>query len=642
MISYYNRQVAHHEIDHIFQDLFPSHGMTARPSQIELSHKMLDAMIHGKIALSDAGTGIGKTYAYLVAGVSFSRALSRENVPFRPIIISTSSIALQTAVREDYIPFLSSVLMEGKLIQAPILAVIRKGKSHYVCDERLMRRLRQVDLERKNPLAAQALLSLQNHLDTDQAPHLSQYDRNQVCVPTVCDCRRDSCRYRCYMEECSSDRYLFQICNHNLLLADAIHRGSGHRPILPDSCALIIDEAHKLPETARQMLGVTLAAKDIRTLIRTLRAERYLLASESLAEMAAALLKLMSLPPDGNRPFSDYARCMVGLARTLTTIQRQIGGALTPTARKELNRISSTVHLFLEERSDLVFYTAEDSDGGTLLCASISDLTAQLHATLWSQFQPILITSGTLAIGDDFCRFKEEAGLTHNPRIEESVSPSPFNYQKNCLLYFPTTPPKHHEADYFDKLADEIHSLLLAVHGHALVLFTSYAAMSSVKDHLNHQALPFPLFTMGRNAPYTMAQFKASPGSVLFATGAAWEGFDFPGDCVSLLVIPRLPFQYPDALQEKKSEAYPDLRTFIRAVAVPEMQVKLKQGFGRAIRTETDTCVIAILDERAVKGSRYSKDVRSALPDMPVTNSIYEVGRFIRQVKDKGYFEEVA
>ena len=642
MISYHNRQVAHHEIDHIFQDLFPGHGMTARPSQIELSHKMLDTMTHSKIALSDAGTGIGKTYAYLVAGVSFSRALNRENIPFQPILISTSSIALQTAVREEYIPFLSSVLLEDKLIQIPIRAVIRKGKSHYVCDERLMRRLRRLDLERKNPLAAQALLSLRDHLDADQAPHLSQYDRNRVCVPTICDCRRDSCRYLCYMEACNSDRYLFQICNHNLLLADAIHRGSGHRPILPDVGALIIDEAHKLPETARQMFGVTLAAKGIRTLIRILRAERYLLASESLADMAAALLKLMSLPHDGDRPFSDYVRHMIGPARTLATIQRQIGGVLTPTAGKELGRISSAVNLFLEERSDLVCYTAADDDGGTLLCASISDLTAQLQATLWSQPQPVLLTSGTLAIGKDFCRFKEEAGLTDNSRVQESVSPSPFDYRKNCLLYFPTMPPRQHEADYFAKLAEEIRTLLIAVHGHALVLFTSYAAMSAVKDRLKLQPLPFPLFTMGRNAPHTMAQFKAAPGSVLFATGAAWEGFDFPGDCVSLLVIPRLPFQYPDALQEKKREAYPDLRTFIRAVAVPEMQIRLKQGFGRAIRLETDTCVIAILDERAAKGSRYFRDVQSALPEMPITSSIYAVERFIRRVKDESYFEEAA
>ena len=278
----------------------------------------------------------------------------------------------------------------------------------------------------------------------------------------------------------------------------------------------------------------------------------------------------------------------------------------------------------------------------TLLCASISDLTSQLHATLWSQNQPILLTSGTLAIGKDFCRFKEEAGLTGNPRVEESVSPSPFDYRKNCLLYFPAMPPRHHEADYFDKLTEEIRTLLIAVHGHALVLFTSYAAMSAVKDRLKHQPLPFPLFTMGRNTPHTMAQFKASPGSALFATGAAWEGFDFPGDCVSLLVIPRLPFQYPDALQEKKRAAYPDLLAFIRAVAVQEMQIRLKQGFGRAIRLETDTCAIAVLDERAAKGSRYFNDVCSALPEMPVTNSIYAVERFIRQIKNEDYFREVA
>ena len=248
----------------------------------------------------------------------------------------------------------------------------------------------------------------------------------------------------------------------------------------------------------------------------------------------------------------------------------------------------------------------------------------------------------TFTIGKDFCRFKEEAGLTDNSRVEESVSPSPFDYRKNCLLYFPAMPPRQREADYFAKLAEEIRTLLIAVHGHALVLFTSYAAMSAVKDRLKQQPLPFPLFTMGRNAPHTMAQFKAAPGSVLFATGAAWEGFDFPGDCVSLLVIPRLPFQHPDALQEKKRKVYPDLRSFIRAVAVPEMQIKLKQGFGRAIRLETDTCAIAILDERAAKGSRYFRDVQSALPEMPVTSSIYAVERFIRRVKDESYFEEAA
>ena len=133
------------------------------------------------------------------------------------------------------------------------------------------------------------------------------------------------------------------------------------------------------------------------------------------------------------------------------------------------------------------------------------------------------------------------------------------------------------------------------------MLFTSYAAMSAVKERLRGKT-PYPLLTMGRNAVHTMEQFMGKPGSVLLATGAAWEGFDFPGDCVSLLIIPRLPFAVPDALKDKERERHPSLKSFIRAVAVPEMQIKLKQGFGRAIRTETDTCVIAILDERAEIG----------------------------------------
>lgn len=125
--------------------------------------------------------------------------------------------------------------------------------------------------------------------------------------------------------------------------------------------------------------------------------------------------------------------------------------------------------------------------------------------------------------------------------------------------------------------------------GHALVLFTSYATMSAVQERLSKEHLVWPLFTMGRNTVHTTEQFKSHPGSVLLATGAAREGFDFPGDCVSLLVIPRLPFPCPDAMKEKEREQYDTLHAFIRAVVVPEMQIKLKQGFGRAIRTETDT-----------------------------------------------------
>ena len=636
-----NRHNAHNEIDHIFQDLFPARNMAERPEQAALCHRMLDAMLEGGIALCDAGTGIGKTYAYLVAGTVYSRFRAACGLGPKPILVSTSSIALQTAARDEYLPLLSGLLTEDGMISQPLQAVIRKGKSHYVCDERLERRLGQLDLQRKNWKAGAALLSLRGQLDMDEAAHLSGYDRERVCVPRICDCGRESCRYRSFLEDCDSGHYLFHICNHNLLLADAIHRGSGREPILPDACALVVDEAHKLPETARQMFGVTLAAEDIRTLTYSLRGERFLLAADILRDTSASLMRKLASPPK-DKPFAYYTNSLAAPERSLTVISRQLHGLLTMPIRRKLDRLSTTVTLFHQGHPDMVFYTEEDAHGGTMLCATIADLTAQLRQTLWRQERPVVLTSATLAVGEDFRRFKEETGLLTDSRVTESVAPSPFDYQQNCLLYLPQIPPRQKAAAYYDELAKEIAALLNAAQGHALALFTSYAAMSAVKERLPNYGLRYPLFTMGRSAIHTTEQFKASPGSVLLAAGAAWEGFDFPGDCVSLLIIPRLPFAVPDALKEKERENHTTLRLFIRAVVVPEMQIKLKQGFGRAIRTETDTCVVAILDERAAKGKRYSKDVLAALPEMPVTGSLGDVARFIRQVKGPDYFREAS
>ena len=135
------RMEAHTLIDHVFCDLLPASGLTMRPEQVELSHQMLNTMLRGEIALCDAGTGIGKTLAYLTAGTAFLQYRAKMGLEFQPLMISTSSIALQRAIQREYLPQLSAALLENKIIQTPILAVIRKGKSHYVCDQRLERRL---------------------------------------------------------------------------------------------------------------------------------------------------------------------------------------------------------------------------------------------------------------------------------------------------------------------------------------------------------------------------------------------------------------------------------------------------------------------------------------------------------------------
>ena len=319
-----DRQATHNMIDHIFHVLLPAQGMAERPEQTALSHLMLDALLDGSIALCDAGTGIGKTYAYLAAGMAFLRFRTTNGQRFRPIIISTSSIALQNAVQTEYLPTLSAALAEDGMIDQPLRAVIRKGKSHYVCDRRLEQRLGQLDLSRKNWKAGRALLSLREQLDMDTAAHLSSYDRDRVCVPQTCNgCGQEDCRYLAFLEDCDSGSYPFQICNHNLLLADAIHRGTGQSPILPDACAVVIDEAHKLPETARQMFGTTLEARDIHSLIRSLRREKFLLAGESLSELSAPLLRLMEQPFDTEKTFKYTFTPTIGiyflLARSLST-----------------------------------------------------------------------------------------------------------------------------------------------------------------------------------------------------------------------------------------------------------------------------------------------------------------------------------
>ena len=632
-----NRQKAHAMIDHIFKDLLPAQGMAERSEQIKLSHRMLDTMLNGSIALCDAGTGIGKTYAYLAAAAAASRfgaGLSR-----RPIIISTSSIALQNAVQTEYLPLLSCTLLADGQIDKPLLSVIRKGKGHYVCDERLQRRLRQVNFQKKDPVAADALRSLKDTLDMDKVPHLSGYDRERVCVPQFCDCDHQDCRYKRFLKRCDDDCYVFQICNHNLLLADAIHRSQGRRSILPEHGIIIVDEAHKLPEAAREMFGMTLTAGDIQSMIRQLRAERYLLAADVLTDTAGPLLRKLTAPREEAETLDAYLHLLTIPSRSLPIIEKQVGNLLTVQGRRQLETLRGAVSLFSDPQSNMILYTAEDDDGGTMLCATVSNLTEQMRRILWRPEHAFVLASGTLAVGDDFHRFRSQAGLLDGRRVTESVSLSPFDYRRNCLLYLPQLPPSQRSETYYDELAEEITALIRAAWGHALILFTSYAAMSAVKDRLRERELSFPLFTLGRNAMHMTERFRQTPGAVLLATGAAWEGFDFPGDCVSLLVIPRLPFAYPDALKEKERENYPSLRQFIQNVAVPEMQIKLRQGFGRAIRTEADTCVIAILDERASHGRRYYAAMRDALPDMRTTSSLRAVTKFLRELKPESYFE---
>ena len=642
MITVTQKNKAHKDIDKIFEKILPQYGLKKRNEQIRLSHNMLDAMFNSSIALSDAGTGIGKTYAYLVAGVVFTKYREAAGELRQPIVISTATIALQDAIHEEYIPFLSSVLTHAGYMDEPILSVVRKGKSRYVCDKRLKKRLKSIDADKKNEKNTQSLLLLKKHLDMDKVEHLSGYDRRQVAVPRTCDCG-ENCRYNKFIEDCSSDKYLFQICNHNLLIADAIRTHCNRHMILPGYCALVVDEAHKFPAAARQMFGRTLGYDEVLSLVNSLRAEHYPLAAYNLVTALKPVMKGLTAESDEDRRKFERQRPkhLAESLRVLESIRKVIGHELSHRTSLDMARMIATLQLFTEESSDIILYVDDDEHGRPTLCAAAADMSVQMEKTLWSLPLPILLTSGTLAVGEDFTRFKEESCLAGCDRITESVSVSPFNYEQNCLLYIPHYTPSIREGsleEYFEDITMDISELLSVSNGHALILFNSYSAMSAVKDHLKEYHLPQPIFVLNRNNPHTLEAFRESENGILLATGAAWEGMDFPGDLVSMLIIPRLPFPIPDAFSDHEKEKYDSLRDFIHAVALPDMQIKLRQGFGRAIRLETDTCVVAVLDERAQRSKRYHHAVREALPEMHMTGSMEAVEQFFHTVKPEEFF----
>jgi ATP-dependent DNA helicase DinG len=296
-------------------------------------------------------------------------------------------------------------------------------------------------------------------------------------------------------------------------------------------------------------------------------------------------------------------------------------------------------------QSNLISWLEKRVEGETetdALCAIPKDLDTRLHRDLWSQGIPIVLTSGTLSASGDFTHTKETLGLKHLPErvLAQTSMPSPFDYKNNTLLYISNAVPFPNQQDkrYLVAVADEIERLVRMSHGHAAVLFTSYNAMGQVFAMLKERGLTYPMFQMGRRDTAALEKLKTSGNGILFASGSFWEGIDIPGDALSLLVIVKLPFAAPDPISDYEQTLYSDMYAYKARVLVPEMLIKLKQGFGRLIRAETDTGVCAILDSRAREGGAYHRRVLDALPDCPSTSDAGNVCRFLTKRKPLAYF----
>lgn len=646
---------AHQEVEKIFRVLLPEQGLTVREEQIRLCHEMLDTLLGERIALCDAGVGIGKTYAYLVACVlmrKYSILMERNSLPKQhPVVVSTSSIALQKAILSEYVPFLSRVLVEQGIIQTPLRAVVRKGKEHFVCDNRLEQRIEAIRHKRKNEAQKEALLSLRKHYDMDTVKDLSGFDRRLVCVPKFCprECPgRQTCRYQRYLEESKKQDVFLQICNHNYLLADAFHRREEYKPLLADYRALVVDEAHKLPEAARQMFGKNLCMDDIREIAYYLEREHQNVEARTLKAGMYSIFTIIReshISSHGIKEnFQLTGECEFCLWEGIQMIERmmeQLKGVVPKWVLNRLQEAKEVLECFLQKNSKYVLHLRMDKEKIPVLCAASREIPQLLREMLWDREQAlsVILTSGTLKAGKGFARTLQMTGLEGRTDVQSYVAESPFAYEENCLLYLPKTlrKCKRGSREEVEMVAGQIHSLICSTYGHTLVLFTSYTLMGSVYQILR-DGIPFPMVEVWRHSQEEILRFKTMENAVLFAAGSCWEGVDFPGDMVSSLIIVKLPFAVPDPISEAEKETYESLEDYIQAIIVPDMQKKLRQGFGRAIRTETDTCVVSILDFRAVKGGKYHEDVMCALPPCQMAEELREVQDFIRSRKGVEYY----
>ena len=651
---------ANNLLRHIFSYILPTEGFSFRKNQLDLAVEMLNGLQTKNVALMEAEVGTGKTHAYIIAVIIYNLF----NDITKTTLISTSTIALQKAITEEYIPQISDILMKYRIIQKLLDFAVRKGKSHYICDLKLKTYLSSIKKNNspKDESLIEALKTLsdasEQKIDLDLYP-LTRYVKDRICVTNKCSelCTKyDSCRFIHFTKECMYSGYYFQIANHNYVFADLM----SYKPLLPQYKVIVFDEAHKLYDVAKQMYGCYLAESEFAELIKYITESK----ADSLKELNNSIENnypklfgrilgedkdTVNVNEHREANIDSYAiDHMKSLADVLENIADSVFfcAEIRLFVRKRRIRsicesIRNKLQVFLE--SDNLICWCEGNNNGWSLCSIPKDLSKRIYTNLWDRDVKSILTSGTLSANDSFSLMKNRLGIDNVSvdRIAETSKKSPFNYKENALIYIPEYIPFPNvkREGYINAVISEIDRLIKATYGHSLILFTSYRLMEIVFNAMSKNNYDYPLFIMGRGRIDALKDFKISGNGVLFASDAAGEGVDIVGDTLSNLIIVKLPFAVPDPISKYEQSVMGGLDTYLKDINTPNMLIKLKQYVGRLIRSEKDTGVVAILDSRVNSAGKYRNVVLEALFDAEVTNNITNVERFIMEKKKRDYFE---
>lgn len=651
-------------IDSIFRVVLPNNGYTIREEQISLSKKMFIGFTEKQIALCEAEVGTGKTLSYLVAAIVAKHYNGMTYGQNLPVTITTSSIELQKALVEREIPNLSKMLMDYHIIDEPLTAVLRKGKEHYLCRYRLEDFLKNIRLYPEKYASTIELLEkmadLRAGIDLDRY-RISGAIKSRICIKGTCAgcARKKECVYNEFAKRMYNLPDLdFQVTNHNMYLMSQKTKTNDHPPLLRESCFVVVDEAHKFKEAAEDTFGERISEKDILRYVNSVKIlcspkanrDKYKEFLASLIKESEALFN--SLRKKQHSDIEEERGNIISLSAFQSGKLNKIMYLIDKVEGMKIKRnygipvtggYLKTAITAINKTSKSTIWLDTDENGVLSLCSTPKDINNILRTKVWDRNVSHVLTSGTISDGTDFEYFKAENGLEFIPHrlLLESRTESPFDYANHTRLYIPKGMPipDNDSEDYFKSIADEIYKIIQATNGHTAILFTSYKTLSLVHELLKDKLTKYDTICMTRSNKNAITDFKKSKNGILFASGSMWEGVDCVGDCLSSVIIVRLPFPMRSALMEEKKETCDSVGDFVDRYCTPNMLIKLRQGVGRLIRCESDTGVVSILDPRATSKS-YSGKVGQALHKFPKVDSTEEIESFMRSVKGESYYAE--
>ncbi len=655
----------------MMQSIFGPDGLIAkahpeyehRPGQIDMAEAVLRAFEQKQHLIVEAGTGTGKTLAYLVPAIAAACGSGAR------VVISTGTKNLQEQLMDKDIPFLQEIL------PAKFRAAVMKGRNNYACLHRIKRAETTPVLEGLDQIDQfDEVFHWVTKTETGDRAELSNLPENLPFWRHI-DARSDTCLGQkcpdydpCFltrMRQRAIDADII-VVNHHLFFADLALRNGAYGAVLPDYAAVILDEAHQIEDVASEYFGMGVSNYQIDDLLRdvsylkiedreadrelrqicariqrfaeqfwiSFREGRGLEGRFTLAKQVAQVGNLRSADDADEDSQIDnlrYKNAGAPLDSALNRLETTL--AILKDAPADADNILRRVRQlrfdlnFIVKAEDKQFvYWLERRGRGTLLRASPIDVSGLLQDKLFEKVPTVVLTSATLSSAGNFRFIRERLGVDQG---EEMIAESIFDFHEQAVLYLPPKMPDPRSPEWGCAAADEVIKIINATAGRAFVLSTSNAGMNEMFERVASQ-IDYPCFVQGSASKgELLKKFRSTPNAVLFATSSFWQGVDVRGEQLSCVIIDKLPFAVPSdpiiAARQRHIEEQGGSSFY--EYSVPQAIISLKQGLGRLIRSTTDRGVLAVLDPR-LRTKMYGKTFVQSLPPCRITSDVEDLHRF--------------